>query len=48
MVIAWLAGEGSVCKRVIVRGERVLNLESINRAYEDYASAALEDMKVYG
>ena len=48
VVIAWLAGEGSVCKRAIVRGERVLKLESINRAYDDYSGAALEDMKVYG
>lgn len=48
VVIAWLAGEGSVCKRAIVRGERVLKLESINRAFDDYSGAALEDMKVYG
>lgn len=48
VVIAWLDGEGSVCKRAIVRGERVLKLESINRAYDDYSGAALKDMKVYG
>lgn len=48
VVIAWLAGEGAVCKRAIVRGERILKLESINRAYEDYSGAALEEMKVYG
>lgn len=48
VVIAWLAGDGSVCKRAIVRGERILKLESINRAYDDYSGAALEDMKVYG
>lgn len=48
VVIAWLLGQGSVCKRAIVRGERVVKLESINRAYEDYSGADLVDMKVYG
>lgn len=48
VVIAWLRGEGSVCKRAIVRGGRVLKLESINRAFDDYSGAALEDMRIYG
>lgn len=48
VVIAWLEGQGSVCKRAIVRGERVVKLESINRAYEDYSGADLEGLKVYG
>lgn len=48
VVIAWLRGEGAVCKRAIVRGGNVLKLESINRACADYSGAALEDMKIQG
>lgn len=49
VVIAWLRVlGGAVCKRAIVRGERVVKLESINRAYEDYSGADLEGLKVYG
>ena len=48
VVIAWLRGEGAVCKRAIVRGGKVLKLESINRACADYSGAALEDMKIQG
>ena len=48
VVIAWLRGEGAVCKRAIVRGGKILKLESINRACADYSGAALEDMKIQG
>ena len=48
VVIAWLRGEGAVCKRAIVRGGKVLKLESINRACADYSGAALDDMLIQG
>lgn len=48
VVIAWLRGEGAVCKRAIVRGGKILKLESINRACADYSGAALEDMIIQG
>lgn len=47
VVIAWLDG-GMVCKRAVLDGTSIVRLESINRAYDDYSGAALENMRIYG
>jgi len=48
VVIAWLDGEGTVCKRVVAPFGRVEILESINREYPDYTDKQLNGMRIYG
>lgn len=48
VVIAWLEGEGTVCKRVVAPFGHVDILESINRAYPNYSGAQLNGMRIYG
>lgn len=49
IVIAWVDGEGTVCKRLVCddRG-RVLRLRSDNPQFEDIVEGALVDMRIYG
>jgi transcriptional regulator with XRE-family HTH domain len=49
VVVAWLEGEGTVCKRAVFNGSgTIVRLESINRNYEDYTLRQLIDMRILG
>ena len=48
IVVAWIDGEGAVCKRACVRGQTVTRLMSCNRDYPDITGARLEDMRLFG
>ena len=48
IVIAWIDGEGTVCKRASVSGDRIIKLESSNRAFADIKGADLDGLRVYG
>lgn len=48
IVIAWIDGEGTVCKRASVSGDRITKLESSNRAFADIKGADLDGLRVYG
>ena len=48
VVIAWIEGEGTVCKRVVAPFGRIDRLESINRAYSDCSGSQLDGMRIYG
>lgn len=48
IVIAWVDGEGTVCKRAIVAGDRITKLESINRDYPDIKGSDLDGLRIYG
>ena len=47
-VIAWLDGEGTVCKRALCAAGRITRLVSANPRYADISGAQLEGMRVYG
>lgn len=48
IIVAWIEGDGSVCKRVVMDGDQVVRLESINRKYSDISGEDLNGMRVYG
>ena len=48
IVIAWIDGEGTVCKRAVLDGDRIIRLESANPEYPDIAGADLNGLRVYG
>ena len=48
IIIAWLDGEGTVCKRVVAPDGHVIRLESINRDFPDFSGKQLAGMRVYG
>ena len=48
IVIAWLEGEGMVCKRVMMDGERLKMLESINPDFDSYAGYDLQGVRIFG
>ena len=49
VVLAWLPSEqGSVCKRIVLHGEQLVRLESINKAYGDYTGESLQGALVFG
>lgn len=48
IVIAWVDGDGTVCKRAVCDGDRIKRLKSINRAYDDIAGQSLENLRIYG
>lgn len=48
IVIAWIDGEGTVCKRAVVSGDRITKLESANRAFADIKGADLNGLHMYG
>lgn len=48
IVIAWLEGEGMVCKRVMMDGERLKMLESINPDFDSYAGYDLHNVRIFG
>ena len=49
VVLAWLEGEGAVCKRAIFNDAgHIIRLESINRNFEDYTLRQLMGMRIMG
>lgn len=48
IIIAWIDGEGTVCKRAVVSGDRITKLESANREYADIKGADLNGLRIYG
>lgn len=48
IIIAWIVGEGSVCKRVVMDGDQIVRLESANREFSDISGDDLNGMRVYG
>ena len=48
IVIAWVDGEGTVCKRFIGEGDRLLYLKSDNESYPDITGDALIGLRIYG
>lgn len=48
IVIAWVDGDGTVCKRAVCDGNRIKRLKSINRAYDDITGQSLENLRIYG
>lgn len=48
IVIAWVAGEGAVCKRILIDCDTIIALESINPNYPNITGAALAGLRVYG
>lgn len=48
VVIATLRGEGTVCKRIIADGDRLLRLHSDNTDYPDIEGDRLDDLKIHG
>lgn len=48
VVIAWIDGEGTVCKRAKVSCDRLIRLESDNPDYPSIDKQALENVRIYG
>ena len=48
ILIAWIDGEGAVCKRVCLYGQNVTRLMSANRAYPDIEGQSLTGLRVLG
>lgn len=48
VVIATLRGEGTVCKRLVTDGDRLLRLHSDNTDYPDIEGDSLDDLKIHG
>ena len=49
VVLAWLEGEGAVCKRAVFNDVgHIIRLESINRNFEDYTLRQLMGMRIMG
>ena len=48
IVVAWIEGEGAVCKRACVHGQTVTRLMSANRDYPDIAGSRLEGLRLNG
>lgn len=48
IVIAWVEGEGTVCKQAVCDGDQIIRLHSINPAYPDIEGEDLEGLRVYG
>ena len=48
IVIAWIPGEGMVCKKAVVENERIMGLTSINPTGPSFVGERLSDMRVYG
>lgn len=48
IVIAWVEGEGTVCKQAVCDGDQIVRLHSINPAYPDIEGEDLEGLRVYG
>lgn len=48
IIIAWIPGEGMVCKKAVVENERILGLTSINPTGPIFVGDRLSDMRVYG
>lgn len=48
IVIAWVEGEGMVCKRVVANGEHLTRLHSDNPAYPDITGSRLNGLHIYG
>ena len=48
VVIAWIDGEGTVCKRARVSCGRLIRLESDNPEYQSIEKQALENARIYG
>lgn len=48
VVIAWIDGEGTVCKRARVSCGRLIRLESDNPEYPSIEKQALENVRIYG
>lgn len=48
ILIVWVEGEGTVCKRAYKKRGKLLRLESVNRAYPDFEGTALDNARIYG
>lgn len=48
VVIAWIDGEGTVCKRAKVSCDKLIRLESDNPDYPSIDRQALENVRIYG
>lgn len=48
VVVATLRGEGTVCKRAVTEGDRLLYLHSDNEAYPDITGERLNDIEIHG
>lgn len=48
IIVAWIEGDGTVCKRIVMDGDQVVRLESANRDFADITGADLNGMRVYG
>lgn len=48
IVIAWVAGDGAVCKRILIDCDTIIALESINPDYPNITGEALVGLRVYG
>lgn len=48
IVIAWVDGEGTVCKQARCKGDKIVCLHSINPAYPDIKGQDLSELRIYG
>lgn len=48
LVIAWIEGEGTVCKRAWIENGKLVELTSANPAYRSFKGAELENVRIYG
>ena len=48
IVIAWIDGEGTVCKRAHLQDGQLTELESVNPAYPNITGDRLKNVRVYG
>lgn len=48
IVIAWVDGEGTVCKQAVTDGDQIVELRSINRQFADISGEDLEGLRIYG
>lgn len=48
IVIAWIDGEGTVCKRAHLQDGQLTELESVNPAYQNITGDRLKNVRIYG
>lgn len=48
IVIAWIDGEGTVCKQARCKGDKIICLHSLNPAYPDITGQELSELRIYG
>lgn len=48
IVIAWVEGEGTVCKQAVMNIDQIVRLRSINRQFPDITGEELKGLRIYG